>query len=50
MHGPIRLNFEPCPDFIGVLVTCKNEEDSIKIKELEYLYIGFSDGQGQLTP
>ena len=32
VHNPIRLNFELIPDFIimVVLVTCKNEEDSIK--------------------
>ena len=30
MHGPIGLNFKLSPDFIVVLVTCKNEEDPIK--------------------
>ena len=30
VHNPIRLNFELIPDFMVVLVTCKNEEDSIK--------------------
>ena len=41
-----------------VIVTCKNEEDPIKMKELEcsqdfshYKYMGiFPDAQGQLTP
>ena len=30
MHGSIRLNFKLIPDFMVSLVTCKNEEDSIK--------------------
>ena len=30
VHDPIRLNFVFSPDFMYVLVTCKNEEDSIK--------------------
>ena len=29
-HGPIMLIFELSPDYMVVLVTCKNEEDSIK--------------------
>ena len=33
VHGPIRLNLELSPDFMVVLVTCKNEEDSIKNEE-----------------
>ena len=36
-----------------VLVTCKNEEDSIKnegARLFTTLYIYFSDAQGQLTP
>ena len=36
-----------------VLVTCKNEEDSIKNggnTVLKRLYVDFSDTQGQLTP
>ena len=44
--------------FIHVLITCKNEDDSIKLKELEwskhvslYKSMGiFPDAQGQLTP
>ena len=30
MHGPSRLNFELRPDFLVVLLTCKNEDDSTK--------------------
>ena len=30
VHSPIRLNLKLSPDFMVVLVTCKNEEDSIK--------------------
>ena len=30
VHGPIRLNIKLSPDFMVVLVTCKNEEDPIK--------------------
>ena len=36
-----------------VLVTCKNEEDPIKIEgtgALTSLYVNVSDAQGQLTP
>ena len=36
-----------------VLVTCKNEEDPIKIEGARVfttLYINFSDAQGQITP
>ena len=35
-----------------VLITCKNEDDPIKMKELEWLqgYVNFSDVQGQITP
>ena len=48
-------NFQP---FMIVLVTCKNEEDHIKMKTLEclqdflhYKSMGiFSNAQGQLTP
>ena len=53
MHGPIRLNLELSPDFMVVLVTCKNEEDSIideGARVFTALYIDFSDAQGQLTP
>ena len=40
-------------DCIGVLVTCKNEEDPIKnegARVFTTLYIDFSDIQGQVTP
>ena len=50
MHGPIRLNLELSPDFMVVLFTCKNDEDSIKnegAREFKTLYIDFSDAQGQ---
>ena len=30
VHGWILMNFKLIPDYIVVLVTCKNEEDSIK--------------------
>ena len=33
--SPIWPNFEPVPDFIVVLVTCKNEKDPIKMKAIE---------------
>ena len=33
--GPIMPNFELVQDFMAVLVTCKNEEDPIKMKALE---------------
>ena len=52
MHGPIRLNFELSPDFIVVLLTCKNEEDLIRnagARVFTTSYIDFSDAQGQLT-
>ena len=38
---------------MGVLVACKNEEDSIKnegARKVTTLFIDFSDAQGQLTP
>ena len=40
-------------DFMGVLVACKNEEDSIKnegARVVTTLFIDFSHAQGQLTP
>ena len=52
LQCPIWLNFELRPDFIVVLVTCKNEECSIKnegARLFATLYIDFSDAQGQLT-
>ena len=48
MQGPIRLNLDLSPDFMVVLVTCKNEEDSIKnegARMFTTLYIDFSDAQ-----
>ena len=58
MHGPIRLNFELGPDFMLVLPTCKNKNNSIKNEGarvfttiLPFKFMGmFSDAQGQLTP
>ena len=53
VYGPIRLNFEVIPDFIVVLLTCKNEKDSIKnegARVFTTIYIDFSYTQGQLTP
>ena len=41
------------PDFIVVLLSCKNQVDLIKnegAKVFRTLYIDFSDAQGQLTP
>ena len=37
---------------MGVLVACKNEEDSIKkgARVVTTSFIDFSDAQGQLTP
>ena len=38
---------------MGLLVACKNEEDSIKnegARVVTTLFINFSDAQGQLTP
>ena len=49
----MRLNFELGPVYMVVLLTCKNEEDSIKnegARVFTTLYIDFSDAQGQLTP
>ena len=53
MHGPILLNLELSPDFMVVLVTCNNEEVSIKnevARVFTTLYIDFSDAQGQFNP
>ena len=49
MHGPIKLNFELSPDFMVVLITYKDEEDSIKnegARVATRLYVDFSDPQG----
>ena len=35
VHGPIWSNFELVQEFMVVLLTCKNEEDPIKIEALE---------------
>ena len=51
VHGRIMPNFELIPDFMAVLVTCKNEEDPIKnecTSVFTTLYINFSDAQGQI--
>ena len=48
--GQIMLNFEPIQTFIAVLVTCKNEKDSIKgegARVLTILHIHYSNAQGQ---
>ena len=53
VNGWIRRNFKLIPDYIVVLVTCKNEEDPIKnegARVLTSLLFDFSDSQGQLTP
>ena len=54
-NSPVRsliwLKFELIQVFIVVLVTCKNEEDPIKIegtRVLTSIYVGFSDAQGEL--
>ena len=39
--GQILPNFEPIQAFIAVLVTCKNEYDSIKMKGLECSHYTF---------
>ena len=52
VQGSIWQNFEPIPDFIGVLVACKNEEDPIGnegTRVVTTLFID-SDPQGQPTP
>ena len=55
VHGRIWSNFELVQDVMVVLVTCKNEEDPIKIEGARvfttlYMYIiFFSDAQGQIT-
>ena len=53
MHGLVRLYFQIMPDFMVYLVTCKNEEDSIKndrARVFTTLFIDFLDAQGQITP
>ena len=55
VHGWIRPNFKLFRDYINVLGTCKNEEDSTNLQNkgarvLRSLYIDFSDAQGQLNP
>ena len=50
--GPIWPNFELVRDVMGVLVTCKYEEDPIKnegARVVTTLYSNFSDAQGQIT-
>ena len=53
VQGLIWPNFEPFRDFLGVLITCKNEEDPIKnerTRAVTTLFIDFTEVQGQLTP
>ena len=55
VHGWIQPNFNLTQDYniIVVLVTCKNEENLIKIegaRVLTSLLFVFPDAQGQLTP
>ena len=53
VSGGIRLKFKVIQDFMGFLVTCKNEEDPKQnegTRVLTKLYVDFSDTQGQLTP
>ena len=53
VHGPFRLNFKLSPNFMVILVTCKNEEDPVKnegAKVLTTSYVKFSDAQGLITP
>ena len=50
---PKLPNLAPIRDFMGVLVTCMNEEDPIKnegARVVTTLFIDFSHAQGQLTP
>ena len=52
VSGPILPNFEPIRHFMVVLVTYKNDEDSIKnidTRVVTRVFIIFSDAQGQLT-
>ena len=51
--SPIWPNYELGREFMVVLVTCSNEEDSIKNKGTRVfttLYINFSDTREQITP
>ena len=53
VHGWIQWNFKLIRDYINVLVTCKNEENPIKIegaRVLTSLLFDFSNAQWQLTP
>ena len=54
VHGRIGLNSELVQDFMVVLLTCKNQEDPIKIEGARVLtrlsIILFSNAQWQLTP
>ena len=46
VHGPIRFNLELIPYFIVVLVTCKNEDDSIKGNFLRLPIVSLRDPRG----
>ena len=53
VHGWIRPNFKLIRDYIIVLVTCKNEENPIKIegaRVITSILFDFSNAQGQLSP
>ena len=53
VSGGILPKFKLIQAFIVVLLTCKNEEDPIKIegaRVLTSILFDFSDAQGQLTP
>ena len=53
VQGLICLTLKSIPDFMVVLVACKNEEDPIKneaARVVRTLFIDFSHAQGQLTP
>ena len=51
VHGRIWSNFDLVRNLMAVLVTCKNEEDSIKNEgaRVATRYVEFSDAQGQIT-
>ena len=51
-YSPIWSNFELVQDCMGILLTCKNEEDPIEnrgARVFTTLYIKFSDVHGQIT-
>ena len=53
MHDLDQAEFQTHSRLLVIIVTCKNEEDSIKnegARVITTLYIDFSAAQGQLTP